>query len=34
MSCPMEENIEKGRMEKLTKYQNITYEMRENRRGF
>ena len=34
MSCPMEENIEDKRREKLTKYQQVAFELRERRRGY
>ena len=34
MSCPMEENIEEKRREKLTKYQQIAFEIRERRKGY
>ena len=34
MACPMEQNIEEKRREKLTKYQQIAYEIRERRRGY
>ena len=32
MACPMEENIEEKRKEKLTKHQQIAFEMRERRK--
>ena len=34
MACPMEGNIEKKRNEKLTKYRQIAFEIREKRVGF
>jgi len=34
MACPMEENIEDKRREKLTKYQQISFETRERRKGY
>ena len=34
MSCPMEENVEEKRQDKLTKYRQIAFEMRERRRGY
>ena len=34
MACPMEENIEEKRREKLTKYGQLAFEMRERRRGY
>ena len=34
MTYPMDEKTKKELSEKLTNYQQITYEMNENRRGF
>ena len=34
MSCPMEENIDEKRVEKLTKYRQIAFEIREKRPGY
>ena len=32
MACPQQRNIEAKRLEKLTKYRQLTYEMRERER--
>lgn len=34
MSCPMEENVEKKRGEKIQKYSQLAFETRERRRGY
>ena len=34
MACPMENNLEKKRIEKLTKYQQIAFEIREKRKDY
>ncbi len=34
MTCPMEQNIETKRQEKLTKYRQLSYETREKRPGY
>ena len=34
MACPMEKNIEEKRKEKLEKYQQLAFEIRERRPGF
>ena len=34
MACPMERNIEKKKLEKLTKYQQLAFELREKRPNY
>ena len=34
MACPQQQNINTKRMEKLTKYRQLTFEMRERRLGY
>ena len=34
MACPQQQNIDTKRMEKLTKYRQLAFEMRERRRGY